>query len=98
MSSMTQYYLELEEKNSAHNYHPIPVVLSRGEGVYVWDVEGKRYYDFLSGYSAMPNHCPSLYITDYNFSSYNDEFAQETSVTDSLRIIHHSLFKHYCKL
>ena len=46
MSSMTQYYLELEEKNSAHNYHPIPVVLNRGEGVYVWDVEGNRYYDF----------------------------------------------------
>jgi ornithine--oxo-acid transaminase len=58
MSSMTQYYLELEEKNSAHNYHPIPVVLSRGESVYVWDVEGKRYYDFLSGYSAMNHgHC-----------------------------------------
>jgi ornithine--oxo-acid transaminase len=55
MSSMTKYYLELEEKYSAHNYHPIPVVLNRGEGVFVWDVEGRRYYDFLSGYSAL-NH------------------------------------------
>ena len=55
MSSKTQYYLDLEEKYSAHNYHPIPVVLNRGEGVFVWDVEGKRYYDFLSGYSAL-NH------------------------------------------
>jgi ornithine--oxo-acid transaminase len=43
----------LEEKHGAHNYHPIPVVLERGEGVYVWDVDGKKYYDFLSAYSAV---------------------------------------------
>ena len=54
----TQYYLELEEKFGAHNYHPLPVVLERGEGVFLWDVEGKRYYDFLSGYSAVnQGHC-----------------------------------------
>src|SRR5215213_10738990 len=54
----TQYYLELEEKFGAHNYHPLPVVLERGQGVYVWDVDGKRYYDFLSGYSAInQGHC-----------------------------------------
>lgn len=48
----------LEEQYGAHNYHPLPVVLSRGEGVYVWDVEGKRYYDFLSAYSAVnQGHC-----------------------------------------
>jgi ornithine--oxo-acid transaminase len=46
-------YIRLEEANSAHNYHPLPVVLERGEGVYVWDVEGKRYFDFLSAYSAV---------------------------------------------
>ena len=58
MSKGSTYYLELEEKYGAHNYHPVPVVLSRGEGVYVWDVEGKRYYDFLSGYSAVnQGHC-----------------------------------------
>jgi ornithine--oxo-acid transaminase len=58
MSSKTQYYLELEDKFSAHNYHPIPVVLSRGEGVYVWDTDGKRYFDFLSAYSAVnQGHC-----------------------------------------
>src|SRR5438552_16192522 len=58
MSSKTQYYLDLEEKYSAHNYHPLPVVLERGEGVYVWDVEGKRYYDFLASYSAVnQGHC-----------------------------------------
>ena len=54
----TQYYLDLEEKHGAHNYHPLPVVLHRGEGVFLWDVEGKRYYDFLSGYSAVnQGHC-----------------------------------------
>jgi ornithine--oxo-acid transaminase len=49
----TAFYLESEERYSAHNYHPLPVVLEKGEGVHVWDVEGRRYYDFLSGYSAM---------------------------------------------
>lgn len=50
--------IELENKYGAHNYHPLPVVLSKGEGVYVWDVEGKKYYDFLSAYSAVnQGHC-----------------------------------------
>lgn len=50
--------IEIEDRCGAHNYHPLPVVLSRGEGVYVWDVEGKRYYDFLSAYSAVnQGHC-----------------------------------------
>lgn len=50
--------MQLEDQYNAHNYHPLPVVLERGEGVYVWDVEGKRYYDFLSAYSAVnQGHC-----------------------------------------
>ncbi|QOW11593.1 ornithine--oxo-acid transaminase [Kaistella flava (ex Peng et al. 2021)] len=49
----SQYYIDLENEHGAHNYHPLPVVLDKGEGVYVWDVEGKRYYDFLSAYSAV---------------------------------------------
>ena len=54
----SQKAIELEEKHGAHNYHPLPVVLSKGEGVYVWDVEGKKYYDFLSAYSAVnQGHC-----------------------------------------
>jgi len=54
----TQHYLELEERYGAHNYHPLPVVLSRGQGVFVWDVDDKRYYDFLSAYSAVnQGHC-----------------------------------------
>ncbi|WP_055436832.1 ornithine--oxo-acid transaminase [Lacinutrix algicola] len=54
----SQEAMDLENKYGAHNYHPLPVVLSRGEGVYVWDVEGKKYYDFLSAYSAVnQGHC-----------------------------------------
>ncbi|MBL7699960.1 MAG: ornithine--oxo-acid transaminase [Chitinophagaceae bacterium] len=54
----SQYYFDLEEKYGAHNYHPLPVVLEKGDGVYVYDIEGKRYFDFLSGYSALnQGHC-----------------------------------------
>lgn len=54
----SQELINLEDQYGAHNYHPLPVVLSRGEGVYTWDVEGKRYYDFLSAYSAVnQGHC-----------------------------------------
>lgn len=54
----TQSYMDKEERYGAHNYHPLPVVLERGEGIYVWDVDGKRYYDFLSAYSAVnQGHC-----------------------------------------
>ncbi|HWB27739.1 MAG TPA: ornithine--oxo-acid transaminase [Chitinophagaceae bacterium] len=58
LSEASIHNIELEEKHGAHNYHPIPVVLERGKGVFVWDVDGKRYYDFLSGYSALnQGHC-----------------------------------------
>ncbi|MFB6342883.1 ornithine--oxo-acid transaminase [Saccharicrinis sp. FJH62] len=58
----TKYYIDREDTYGAHNYHPLPVVLERGEGVFVWDVEGKRYFDFLSAYSAVnQGHChPSI--------------------------------------
>ncbi|MCF8332264.1 MAG: aminotransferase class III-fold pyridoxal phosphate-dependent enzyme, partial [Bacteroidales bacterium] len=50
--------IELEEKYGAHNYHPLPVVLSKGKGAKVWDAEGKEYYDFLAAYSAVnQGHC-----------------------------------------
>ena len=58
LSDLSRHYLEMEEKYGAHNYHPLPVVLNRGSGVYVWDVDGKRYFDCLSGYSAVnQGHC-----------------------------------------
>jgi ornithine--oxo-acid transaminase len=57
-SNNASFFLDLENQFGAHNYHPLPVVLSRGQGVHVWDVEGKKYYDFLSGYSALnQGHC-----------------------------------------
>ncbi|WP_297334009.1 ornithine--oxo-acid transaminase [Flavobacterium sp.] len=79
--------IALEDKYGAHNYHPLPVVLSRGEGVYVWDVEGKKYYDFLSAYSAvnqghcnpkivsaMMNQAQTLTLTSRAF--YNDQLGR----------------------
>jgi ornithine--oxo-acid transaminase len=85
--SNTQYYLDLEEKYSAHNYHPLPVVLSKGEGVFVWDVDGKKYFDFLSGYSAVnQGHChPKIVealieqaqrLTLTSRAFYNDQFGE----------------------
>ena len=57
-TTRSQEYIALEDRHGAHNYHPLPVVLARGEGVHVWDVEGKQYYDFLSAYSAVnQGHC-----------------------------------------
>lgn len=86
--------IALEEKHGAHNYHPLPVVLSKGEGVYVWDVEGKRYYDFLSAYSAvnqghchpklvqaLTNQAQTLTLTSRAF--YNDQLgAYEKKITE----------------
>jgi len=57
-STNAQTYIDLEDRYGAHNYHPLPVVLEKGQGVYVWDVDGKKYYDFLSAYSAVnQGHC-----------------------------------------
>ncbi len=59
--------IELEDKHGAHNYHPLPAVLSKGEGVHVWDVEGKKYYDFLSAYSAVnQGHCHPKIVAALN--------------------------------
>jgi ornithine--oxo-acid transaminase len=57
-ASQTDYFIDLENEYGAHNYHPLPVVLTEGKGVFVWDVDGKKYYDFLSAYSAVnQGHC-----------------------------------------
>ncbi len=57
-TAATQHYIDIEERYGAHNYHPLPVVLKKGLGVFLWDVDGKKYYDFLSGYSAVnQGHC-----------------------------------------
>lgn len=58
MSNTPEYYINLEDKYGAHNYHPLPVVLEKGEGIHVWDTDGKKYFDFLSAYSAVnQGHC-----------------------------------------
>ena len=63
----SQDLIALEDKHGAHNYHPLPVVLSKGEGAYVWDVEGKRYFDFLSAYSAVnQGHCHPKIVSALN--------------------------------
>lgn len=83
----SKQYIELEDRYGAHNYHPIPVVLSRGEGVYVWDVEGNQYYDFLSAYSAVnQGHChpriiqalteQASVLTLSSRAFYNDQLGQ----------------------
>ncbi len=90
LSANTQLYIDLEEKYGAHNYHPLPVVLNRGEGVFVWDVDGKRYYDFLSGYSAVnQGHCHPKIIAALT--------GQATTLTLTSRAFHSSLLGEYEK-
>jgi ornithine--oxo-acid transaminase len=87
-SATTSYYLELEEKFGAHNYHPLPVVLEKGSGVFLWDVEGKRYYDFLSGYSAVnQGHCHPKIVASLT------EQAQKLTLTS--RAFHNNLLGQY---
>jgi ornithine--oxo-acid transaminase len=87
-SAKTKYYLDLEEKFGAHNYAPLPVVLERGEGVYLWDVEGKRYYDFLSGYSAVnQGHCHPEIIAALQ--------EQATKLTLTSRAFHNNVLGEY---
>ena len=89
-STREQYYLSLEDKYGAHNYHPLPVVLERGQGVHVWDVEGKRYFDFLSGYSAVnQGHCHPEIIAALI------EQAQQLTLTS--RAFHSALLGEYAK-
>jgi len=86
----TQDYLDLELKYGAHNYHPLPVVLSRGEGIYVWDVEGKKYYDFLSAYSAVnQGHCHPKIIEALN--------SQASKLTLTSRAFHNDVLGPYEK-
>ena len=88
LSEKTTYYLTLEEKYGAHNYHPLPVVINRGKGVYVWDVDNKRYYDFLSGYSAVnQGHCHPRII--------NALISQAEQLTLTSRAFHNNVLGAY---
>lgn len=90
LSERSAYYLELEEQYGAHNYHPLPVVLEKGEGVFVYDVDGKRYFDFLSGYSAVnQGHCHPKII---------DALIKQSKVlTLTSRAFHSNLLGEYSK-
>ncbi|PHR97674.1 MAG: ornithine--oxo-acid transaminase [Leeuwenhoekiella sp.] len=84
----SQEAIALEEKHGAHNYHPLPVVLSRGEGVFVWDVEGKKYYDFLSAYSAVnQGHCHPAIVDAMN--------KQAQTLTLTSRAFHNDILGRY---
>jgi len=90
LSANSQQYVNLEEKYGAHNYHPLPVVLDRGEGVFVWDVDGNRYYDFLTGYSAVnQGHCHPAIIKALT--------GQATKLTLTSRAFHSNLLGEYEK-
>ena len=90
LSARTAAFLETELKYGAHNYHPLPVVLERGEGVFLYDVDGKKYYDFLSGYSAVnQGHCHPAII-----KSLIDQ-AQKLTLTS--RAFHNNLLGEYSK-
>jgi len=90
VSSNTQKYLDLENTFGAHNYHPIPVVLERGEGVYLYDVDGKKYFDFLSGYSAVnQGHCHPAIIQTLQ--------EQASKLTLTSRAFHNNLLGEYEK-
>ncbi|MEP6512995.1 MAG: ornithine--oxo-acid transaminase [Parafilimonas sp.] len=90
LSEKTQYYLQLEEEFGAHNYHPIPAVLEKGKGVFVWDVDGKKYYDFLSGYSAVnQGHCHPRIVQTL--------IAQAQKLTLTSRAFYSNLLGEYAK-
>ena len=90
LSANTQQYIDIEEKYGAHNYHPLPVVLDRGAGVFVWDIDGKRYYDFLSGYSAVnQGHCHPQIIKAL--------IEQSSKLTLTSRAFHSNLLGEYEK-
>lgn len=77
--------IDVEERHGAHNYHPLPVVLNRGEGIHLWDVDGKRYFDFLSGYSAVnQGHCHPKIIEALVSQAYQLTLTSRAFFNDSL--------------
>ena len=88
VSANAAKYLELEDQYGAHNYHPIPVVLEKGEGVYLYDVDGKKYFDFLSGYSAVnQGHCHPAIVKTLQ--------EQAAKLTLTSRAFHNNLLGEY---
>src|SRR5210317_2413054 len=91
----SQDYINREDKYGAHNYHPLPVVLERAEGVYVWDVEGKQYYDFLSAYSAVnQGHCHPKIVNAMTEQAQKLTLTSRAFRNDQLGL----LYKELCEL
>ena len=89
-STASEHFIELEEKYGAHNYHPLPVVINRGKGIHVWDVDNKMYFDFLSGYSAVnQGHCHPKIISALT--------KQAQTLTLTSRAFHNNLLGEYEK-
>merc|ERR1719203_2791633 len=89
-SPAAQHMMDLEHKYGAHNYHPIPVVISRGKGVHVWDVDGRQYLDFLSAYSAVnQGHCHPKIVEALK--------AQCDTLTLTSRAFHNDALGEYCE-
>jgi ornithine--oxo-acid transaminase len=89
-NSISEKYIELENKYGAHNYHPLPVVLKKGKGIYVWDVDDTKYFDFLSAYSAVnQGHCHPKIITALNL--------QATKLTLTSRAFYNDILGEYEK-
>ena len=88
--SKTEYFIDLENSYGAFNYHPLPVVLEKGNGIYLWDVEGKKYFDFLSAYSAVnQGHChPKIISALVN---------QSSKLTLTSRAFHNNILGEYEK-
>lgn len=90
LASTGQHFIKLEQDYGAHNYHPLPVVLSHGKGVHVWDTDGKKYYDFLSAYSAVnQGHCHPKIV--------NELIAQATRLTLVSRAFHSDALGEYAE-
>lgn len=88
IGALAKQFIEQEEKFSAHNYHPIPVVIKRAENVFMWDVDGVRYFDFLSGYSSVnQGHCHPKIVSSC--------IQQVQELTLTSRAFHHHLFGPY---
>lgn len=95
-STKTDYLISLEEKYGAHNYHPLPVVLEKGSGVYLYDVEGKRYYDFLSAYSAVnQGHCHPRIIAALTAQAQNLTLTSRAFHSDKLGVYEEFMSKYF---
>ncbi|HQE12246.1 MAG TPA: aminotransferase class III-fold pyridoxal phosphate-dependent enzyme, partial [Flavipsychrobacter sp.] len=96
LSHKTLEFIEREERFGAHNYHPLPVVIAKGQGVHVWDVDGKQYFDFLSGYSAVnQGHCHPKIVAAFMEQAQKLTLTSRAFYNDSLGIYEEYITKFF---